>query len=62
MMQNLYAICETIETTERDVCRASRGGMDSRSLTVCFDKATARKIKCYETARELTGDGSYPAP
>lgn len=61
-MSELYEICEQIETVERDVCRANRGNMDTRSLNVCFDKAAARKLACYATARRLTNNGQNPSP
>ncbi|MES2757828.1 MAG: hypothetical protein V4693_10680 [Pseudomonadota bacterium] len=61
-MTELYELCEAIETVERDVCSANKGGMDSRSLKVCMDKATTRKIACYATARELTNKGTRLAP
>ena len=61
-MEDLYIICEEIEAVERDLCRAHRGGMDKRSLQVCFDKAYSRMFACYATARELTDKGAHPAP
>jgi hypothetical protein len=58
----LYEVCEQIEEVERDVCYAHKGGMDYRSLQVCLDKARDRKLTCYQTARELTENGTRLAP
>jgi hypothetical protein len=64
-MSECYAICEAVEEVERQVCFLNRRVnviRDQRSLNTCLDKATARKIACYATARRLTNNGQNPVP
>lgn len=62
-ISQLYDICDAIAKVEYDVCAANKAaGADSRISRACRSKVENRRSACYTTARELTDNGSHPAP
>lgn len=61
-LDELYAICDDQNSTDMAMCEASyKMSRDFRMFLACQQEATDRLAACRATARQVTGNGSYPA-
>ena len=63
-MEELYRICDDINAAEINTCNAimTAGDGDYRMKRACIERANSRLAACYSAARQLTDNGTHPAP